>query len=99
MTDLAFAYAPAFRDAPPTDIGTSASDGIDCGARFQVAMETLLDDVQSPGALQRTIDSPFGLMPGSTFARLVGRHGPDVSLIRVENRGSPRFSTRRQVRV
>ena len=76
MTDLASAYAPAFRgDAPPTDIATSASDGIDCGARFQVAMEALLDAVQSPGALQRTIDSPFGPMPGSTFARLVAFDG------------------------
>ncbi len=76
MTDLASAYAPAFRgDAPPTDIGTSAADGIDYGARFQVAMDALLSAVQSPGALQRTIDTPFGPMPGAAFARLVAFDG------------------------
>lgn len=76
MTDLASAYAPAFRgEAPPTDIGTSASDDVDCGARFQVAMDALLAAVQSPGALQRTIDTPFGPMPGATFARLVAFDG------------------------
>ena len=76
MTHLAAAYAPAFRgDAPPTDIGTSAADGIDYGARFQVAMDALLSAVQSPGALQRTIDTPFGPMPGAAFARLVAFDG------------------------
>lgn len=85
MTDLASAYAPAFRgDAPPTEIGTSASDDIDCGARFQLAMDALLSAVQSPGALQRTIDTPFGPMPGATFARLVAFdgliHGWDLAI-------------------
>ncbi len=76
MTNLASAYAPAFRgDAPPTDSGTATSDDSDCGPRFQVAMEALLDAVQSPGALERTIDSPFGPMPGATFARLVAFDG------------------------
>lgn len=76
MANLASAYAPAFRgEPPPADIGTSASDGSDWGARFQVAMTALLDAVQSPGALERTIDSPFGPMPGATFARLVAFDG------------------------
>ena len=38
-------------------------------------MDALLDAVQSPGALQRTIDTPFGPMPGSMFARLVAFDG------------------------
>ncbi len=76
MTDLASAYAPAFRgDAPPADIGAPAADRIDCGARFQAAMDALLSAVESPGALQRTIDTPFGPMPGATFARLVAFDG------------------------
>jgi uncharacterized protein (TIGR03086 family) len=53
--------------------GTSSTD--DLPARFQQAMDALLDGVQSPGALQRTIETPFGLMPGSTFARLVAFDG------------------------
>ncbi len=76
MTDLASAYAPAFRGDPaPTDLGSSAPDGIDCGTRFHGAMDALLGAVQSPGALQRTIDTPFGPMPGATFARLVAFDG------------------------
>ena len=38
-------------------------------------MDALLEAVESPGALQRTIDTPFGAMPGSTFARLVAFDG------------------------
>lgn len=79
MTDLASAYAPAFRgDAPPTDApadGNGASADIDCGTRFQSAMDALLSAVQSPGALDRTIDTPFGPMPGAAFARLVAFDG------------------------
>jgi uncharacterized protein (TIGR03086 family) len=76
MTGLASSFAPAFRgDAPPTEMGRSASDEIGLGARFQVAMDALLGAVQSPGASQRTIDTPFGPMPGSTFARLVAFDG------------------------
>ena len=76
MTGLASAYAPAFRgDAPPSDdTPTALSDG-DLPLRFQHAMDALLEAVQSPGALQRTIDTPFGPMPGSTFARLVAFDG------------------------
>jgi uncharacterized protein (TIGR03086 family) len=76
MTGLASAYAPAFRGDPsPGDGGPSAPGDNDLTARFQLAMDALLDAVQSPGALQRTIDTPFGPMPGSTFARLVAFDG------------------------
>jgi len=76
MTDLASAYAPAFSGlARRVDLETTTSDDIDLGARFRAAMDALLDAVQSPGALQRTIDTPFGPMPGSTFARLVAFDG------------------------
>ena len=76
MAGLASAYAPAFSGvAHTTDTETSASNDTELGARFQVAMDALLIAVQSPGALQRTIDSPFGPMPGATFARLVAFDG------------------------
>ena len=44
-------------------------------ARFDVAMADLLDAVQSPGALDRTIQTPGGEMPGAVFARLVAFDG------------------------
>ena len=40
-----------------------------------VAMAALLDAVQSPGALDRTIQTPGGEMPGAVFARLVAFDG------------------------
>ena len=76
MAGLASAYAPAFRGDPaPSDGGPSAPGDNDRTARFQLAMDALLDAVQSPGALQRTINTPFGPMPGSMFARLVAFDG------------------------
>ena len=76
MTGLASAYAPAFRgDAPPIGGTTSVGGNNDSAVRFQHAMDALLEAVESPGALQRTIDTPFGPMPGSTFARLVAFDG------------------------
>jgi uncharacterized protein (TIGR03086 family) len=76
MTGLASAYAPAFRgDAPPSNDTPSAISAGDLPLRFQLAMDVLLEAVESTGALQRTIETPFGAMPGSTFARLVAFDG------------------------
>lgn len=74
MTGLASAYAPAFRGDTPADTTSSRGDTEPVLA-FDQAMDALLDAVQSPGALQRTIETPFGPMPGSTFARLVAFDG------------------------
>ena len=38
-------------------------------------MDDLLDAVRSPGAMDRTIESPVGSMDGETFARLVAFDG------------------------
>ena len=38
-------------------------------------MKTLLDAVESPGALERTVTTPAGTMPGAVFARLVALDG------------------------
>ena len=44
-------------------------------AEFREVMSDLLEAVTSPGALDRTIESPFGTMDGDTFARLVAFDG------------------------
>jgi uncharacterized protein (TIGR03086 family) len=76
MTGLASAFAPAFRgDAPPVDGAPSAAGDNDLQTSFQRAMDGLLDAVQSPGALDRTIETPAGPIPGSTFARFVALDG------------------------
>ncbi len=74
MTGLASAFAPMFRGEPVTDGGAAAHDAGDVLA-FDEAMEVLLDAVQSPGALERTVDTPGGPMPGAEFARLVALDG------------------------
>lgn len=68
-----FAYGFRGEDAPP--IEPPDRDGRVPSARFRKAMEDLLDAVRSPGALERTIGSPMGAMPGATFARLVAFDG------------------------
>lgn len=74
MTGLASAFAPMFRgDEVPT--GDTEPDGASRTERFDVAMAALLDAVQSPGALDRTIQTPGGAMPGAVFARLVAFDG------------------------
>ncbi len=76
MTGLACAFAPAFRgEATPTGQAMPAASAAERISRFQDAMQDLLDSVESPGALDRVIDSPFGTMPGGTFARLVAFDG------------------------
>jgi uncharacterized protein (TIGR03086 family) len=75
MTGLASAFAPAFRGEAPADSGPSDSGDNDLLTSFQLAMDGLLDAVQSPGALDRTIESPAGPIPGATFARFVALDG------------------------
>lgn len=74
MTDLASAFAPMFRGEQPPSGGPEPDDTT-ATARFDVAMAALLDAVQSPGALERTIQTPGGEMPGAVFARLVAFDG------------------------
>lgn len=74
MTGLASGFAPMFRgQEPPND--TPEPDDTTEVARFDSAMEDLLDAVQSPGALDRTIQTPGGEMSGAVFARLVAFDG------------------------
>lgn len=74
MTELASGFAPMFRgeESPSGDLPPNDSTDL---TRFDRAMADLLDAVQSPGALDRTIQTPGGEMPGSVFARLVAFDG------------------------
>ncbi len=55
----------------------------DLVAAFPVAMAELHAAVHSPGALDRTINAPFGEVPGDVFARFVAMdglvHGWDIA--------------------
>jgi uncharacterized protein (TIGR03086 family) len=42
---------------------------------FRDVMDDLLQAISSPGALERTIESPLGTMDGETFARLIAFDG------------------------
>jgi uncharacterized protein (TIGR03086 family) len=72
-------FSAAFRGAAPSAPGEMA----DLVAAFPVAMAELRSAVHSPGALDRTINAPFGEVPGETFARFVAMdglvHGWDIA--------------------
>src|SRR5581483_1910023 len=59
-------FAAAFRGEAPADADVS-----DPLAAIGPALENLVAAMQTPGALDRTIDTPFGQLPGETFARFV----------------------------
>jgi uncharacterized protein (TIGR03086 family) len=69
-------FVPAFQGVSPTE---PAAPPVTAGkvptAEFGQAMSSLLDAVNSPGAMQRTISAPFGDVPGSVFARFVAFDG------------------------
>ncbi len=67
-------FAPAFRgEAPPAP--AASADSVTIQDRWRHAMADLLQSVHSAGALERTIASPFGEVPGSMFARYVAFDG------------------------
>jgi len=59
-------FAAAFRGAEP-----GASDTSDVLAGFGPALTDLVTAIHEPGALERTVQAPFGAVPGETFARFV----------------------------
>jgi uncharacterized protein (TIGR03086 family) len=75
MLVLGGAFAYAFRGTEAPNIEPPPRDGRVPAAEFRTTMDGLLDAVRSPGALERTIASPMGQMPGETFARLVAFDG------------------------
>jgi len=66
MVGGATAFAAAFRgaDAPPADTG-------DVLLSFGPVLTDLVTAIGEPGALDRTVQAPFGAVPGETFARFV----------------------------
>jgi uncharacterized protein (TIGR03086 family) len=78
MIGGARAFSPAFRgdqssegaEAEPAPAAQQPA-AVHPAAGFRAAMADLLGSVQSPGALTRTVKSPFGEVPGAVFARFV----------------------------
>jgi uncharacterized protein (TIGR03086 family) len=70
----ATAFAPAFRGEPAPEADPDADAG-DITQQWRAAMVELLAAVHSPGAMDRTIASPFGEVPGAMFARYVAFDG------------------------
>lgn len=75
MLVLGGAFGYAFRGEEAPEIEPPPRDGRVPTAEFRKTMEDLLDAVRSPGAMERTVSSPMGDMPGETFARLVAFDG------------------------
>lgn len=83
MVGGATAFAAAFRgEAPPSESDDNASR--DLLGQFGQALNELATAMHEPGALDRTIQGPFGATPGTAFARFVVLdglvHGWDLSV-------------------
>lgn len=76
-------FAHLFRGEEPPEVTPPAVYGWVPAAEFREAMGDLVDAIRSPGALERTITTPVGEMPGETFARFVAVdaliHGWDLA--------------------
>ena len=83
MIVLGGAFAYLFRGEEPPGDGAPDVEGRVPAPELRKAMDDLLDAVCSEGAMERTISSPVGEMPGETFARLVAFdglvHGWDIA--------------------
>ncbi len=75
MMVLGGTFSYLFRGEEPPTIEAPPPTGTVPSAPFRTTMTGLLDAVCSEGALERTIVSPVGAMPGSDFARLVAFDG------------------------
>lgn len=75
MIVLGSTFAYAFRGEDAPDISPPGVYGWVPKAEFHTAMDGLLDAVKSPGAMERTISTPMGDVPGEAFARFVALDG------------------------
>jgi uncharacterized protein (TIGR03086 family) len=79
----AAAFAPALRGEASDSPAATTTTGRVPKDDYRRAMNDLLDAATSPGAMQRTIDAPFGQVPGSVFAGFVAFdgliHGWDIA--------------------
>lgn len=83
MIVLGGSFAHLFRGDQPPEQSAPVTEGRVPAPEFRKAMDELFDAVRSDGALERTVVSPVGEMPGETFARLVAFdglvHGWDIA--------------------
>ena len=70
MVGGATMFTAAFRGEEP---GTP--DMSDPLGSFEPTLSALVEAIRQPGALDKTIDAPFGQVPGETFARFVALDG------------------------
>jgi uncharacterized protein (TIGR03086 family) len=70
MVGGATAFAAAFRGEP-----AGAPDLSDPLGSFQPVLGDLVAAISAPGALDQTVEAPFGEVPGDTFARFVALDG------------------------
>ena len=84
MMVLGGAFAHMFRGDEPPAIDAPPVYGRVPAAEFRAAMDDLLTAVKSEGAMERTLATPIGQMPGATFACVVAFdglvHGWDVAV-------------------
>ena len=66
MIGGATAFAAAYRGEPPVEPDLSDPLG-----GFGAALTDLVGAITAPGALDQTVQAPFGPLPGETFARFV----------------------------
>jgi uncharacterized protein (TIGR03086 family) len=79
MIGGATVFAAGFRSTPPPELAMPS----DVRAAFPTVMADLRNAMQSPGAFERTINAPFGEVPGEMFARFLTLdglvHGWDIA--------------------
>jgi uncharacterized protein (TIGR03086 family) len=77
-------FAAAFRGEPGPEVAADVGGGDDVVGRAGSALGELMNAIRSPGALERTVATPFGDMPGDAFARFVVLdglvHGWDLAI-------------------
>lgn len=83
MMVLGGTFAYWFRGEEAPEISAPPVYGRVPAAEFGAAMGDLLESVRTPGAMDRTIATPMGEMPGGSFARFVAfdgtAHGWDLA--------------------
>lgn len=93
MIVLGGSVAYQFRGQEPPVIIAPPVYGWVPAAEFRKVMDDLLDAINSPGAMERTITAPVGELPGSTFARFVAFdgliHGWDLATATGQNYEQP----------
>jgi len=65
------AFAAASGATPPAGAGSASPGGENLAATYQQAADALLQAIRKPGVLDKSIQMPFGEMPGSMAINIV----------------------------